>query len=110
MLPIFTPLCEETSRIRQMVRKSLLGFPGDLAVIENPPADAGVKGSIPDPGRSHMAQSKKACRPQLLSLCSRAQELQLLSPRVTTTEACCTLEPVLRNRRGYGDEKPAHQN
>ena len=30
-----------------MVRKSLLGFPGDLAVIENPPADAGVKGSIP---------------------------------------------------------------
>ena len=58
LFPIFAPLCEETSRIRQRVRKSLLGFPGDLAVIENPPADAGDKDSIRDPGRSHMAQSK----------------------------------------------------
>ena len=30
----------------------------------------------------------KARAPQLLSLCSRAHEPQLLSPRATTTEAC----------------------
>ena len=30
----------------------------------------------------------KPCAPQLLSLCSRAREPQMLSPRATTTEAC----------------------
>ena len=60
MFPAFAPLSEEMSRIRQMVRRSLLGFPGDLAVIENPPANAGDKGSIPDPGRSHMPRASNA--------------------------------------------------
>ena len=32
------------------------GFP-DGAVVENPPANAGDMGSIPDPGRSHMPWS-----------------------------------------------------
>ena len=42
---------------------------------------------IPDPGRSHTPQSNHARTPQLLSLCSRAQKLRLLSPRATITEA-----------------------
>ena len=32
-------------------------FPGG-AVVKNPPANAGVMGSIPGPGRSHMSRSK----------------------------------------------------
>ena len=47
----------------------ILGFPGG-SVVKNPPANAGVTGSIPDPGRSHMPRSSEACAPQLLSLCS----------------------------------------
>ena len=34
-----------------------LGFPGG-AVVENPPANAGDPGLIPDPGGSHMPWSK----------------------------------------------------
>ena len=88
-------------RVRQKVRKSLaeerkfepslergveLGFPGG-AVVENPPANAGYTGSSPGPGRSHRPQSNKARAPQILSLCSRAREPQLLSPHAATTEA-----------------------
>ena len=40
--------------------------------------------------------------PQLLSLRSRAHRLQLLKPM--------HLEPVLRNKRGHHNEKPAHHN
>ena len=44
------------------------GFPGG-AVVKNPPADAGEKGSIPAPGKFYMprgseAQVPNACRPQ----------------------------------------------
>ena len=49
-------------------------------MVENPLADAEDTGSIPDPGRSHMSWSDWACVPQLLSLYSRAQELQLWKP------------------------------
>ena len=49
-------------------------------MVENPPANAEDTGSIPDPGRSHMSWSDWACVPQLLSLYSRAQELQLWKP------------------------------
>ena len=49
-------------------------------------------GSIPDPGRSHMLQSNqvctRVCTSQLLSLCSKAWETQLLSPHAAATEAC----------------------
>ena len=55
-------------------------------MVENLPANAGDTGSIPGPGS--MPQSNKAHPPQLLSLCSRALESQLLSPCATTTEAC----------------------
>ena len=69
-----------------IVRESHRDFPGGL-VVKNLPANAGDTRSIPDPGRSHMPQNNLARVPQLLSLCSRAREPQLLSPRPVTTEA-----------------------
>ena len=63
-----------------------LGFPGGT-VVKTLPANAGDTGLSPGPGRSHMPRSNWACAPQLLSLCSRAREPQLLSPHATTTEA-----------------------
>ena len=62
-------------------------------MVKNLPADAGDTDLTPDPGRSHMlwcedpTKSNWTCVTQLLSLCFRAQEPQLLSPCVTTTEA-----------------------
>ena len=50
-----------------------------MAVVKNPPANAGDTVSSPGPGRSHMPRSNEAHAPQLLSLCSRAREPQLLS-------------------------------
>ena len=50
------------------------------SVVQNQPASAGHMGSIPGPGRSHRPWSNKARVPQLLSLCSGAQEPQLLKP------------------------------
>ena len=41
----------------------------------------------------------KACVPQLLSLCSRAREPQLLSPRATTTEACAPRARALQQEK-----------
>ena len=59
------------------------GFPGD-SVVKNLPANAGSL--IPGWGGSHIPWSNKAHVPQLLSLCFRAQELQLLEP--THPRAC----------------------
>ena len=65
-------------------KESLLRNPSegfrDGSVVKNLPTNAGNTGLIPDLGGSHMAQSK-------LSLCSRAQELQLLSPCAAKTRA-----------------------
>ena len=77
------------------------GFPGG-AVVKNPPANAGDMGSSPGPGRSHMPQSNWAHAPQLLSLCSRTREPQLLKP--------VHLEPVLFNKRSHRNEKLTHHN
>ena len=63
-----------------------MGFPGN-SVVKNPPANAEDKGSIPDPGRSHMPRGNKAHVPQLLSQCSRAWELEAMSPHAATMEA-----------------------
>ena len=38
------------------IKKKKKDFPGG-AVVKNPPANAGVMGSSPGPGRSHMSQS-----------------------------------------------------
>ena len=59
-------------------------FP-DGSVVKNLPANAGDMGSSPDPGRSHVSWGNEARGPQVLSLSSRAQEPQRLSP--------CALEP-----------------
>ena len=53
-------------------------------MMKNPPASVGDLGSIPDPGRSHVPRITRV--PQLLSLCSKAREPQLLSLQVTATE------------------------
>ena len=55
------------------------GFPGG-AGVKNLPADAGDTGSIPCPGGPHMPQSNQAGALQLLSLCSRAWQPQVLKP------------------------------
>ena len=72
------------------------GFPGS-SVVKNLPASAGDI----DQRRPHMLQSNEAHLPQLLSLCSRAWEQQLLSPG--------TLEPVL-HKSSHHSEKPLHHN
>ena len=56
-------------------------------MVKNLPANEGDTGSSPGPGRSHMPWGNQARVPQLLSLCSKARVLQLLSLRATTTEA-----------------------
>ena len=58
---------------RMKFKKEREGFRGG-SVVKNLAASAGGKGSTPDLGRSHM----------LLSLRSRAGEIQLLSPYATT--------------------------
>ena len=52
---------------------------GDGSVVKNLPANSGDRGLIPGPGRSHVLRSTSG-RAQLLSLCSRTQETELLKP------------------------------
>ena len=75
------------------------GFPRG-SVVKNLPANAGDMGSIPDPGGSHMLWSDEAHAPQLLSLCSRAQELKLSKP--VCPRACA------RNRKTHHNKQPVH--
>ena len=58
-----------------------LGVPGG-SLVKDPPANAGDTGSIPDLRRFQMLRSNWVLEPQLPSLCSRAQELQLLKRRL----------------------------
>ena len=55
------------------------GFTGSL-VLKSPPASTGDTGSGPGLGGSHMPRSSWTCVPQLLSLCCRAREPQLIRP------------------------------
>ena len=71
------------------ILKTELGLPGG-SVVKNLPANAEDMGLIPDLQRFHVSWSSWAPVPQLLSLCSRAQEPQLLKPE--------HLEPVLHKR------------
>ena len=64
---------------RRTVSKLLHAFPGG-SVVKNLPANAGDTGLVADPGRSHMLQNHQTHARQLLSLCSRVQEPQLLKP------------------------------
>ena len=53
----------------------------------NPPINSGDTSSTPGPLRFHMPRSKNSHVPQLLSLTSRACELQLKSPHAAATKA-----------------------
>ena len=55
-------------------------------MVKNMPANALGMGLISDPGRPTCHRATKPGVPQLLSLCSRAQEPQLLKP--TYSRAC----------------------
>ena len=57
------------------------------SVVMNLPVIAGDMGLNTDPEDPTCCGATKPCVTQLLSLCSVAWELQLLSPRAATTEA-----------------------
>jgi len=59
-----------------------------VALVKNPPANAGDTGSMPGPGKFYMPQSNQAHMPQLPMPAS--------------------LEPVLHSKRSHFNEKPAH--
>ena len=63
-------------------------------------------GSDPWSGKIPYAMKQLSRVPQLLSLCPRAQELQLLSPRSTTTEPMCVLEFVSAMREATSMRSP----
>ena len=69
------------------------GFPS-ASVVKNPPAN------VEDPwsGKIPLTLEQLSHAPQLLSLCSRAQELQLLSPRAAAPEVCTSQSPCSETR------------
>ena len=70
------PICSHLGE-KKKFKKVAWDFPGSV-VVKNPPANAGDMGSIPGLGGPHTWQSNLAREPQLLSLCSKAWEPQLL--------------------------------
>jgi len=76
------------------------------SVVKNPPANARVMGSNPGPGRSHMPKDNRARVPQLLSLCSRVHEVQLLSLCVATIEAQVLQSPCCATREATATGSP----
>ena len=78
-------------------------------MVKNPPASAGDTGSSPGPGKSHVPRSNQARAPKLLSLRSRAQEPQLLSPCATTTEARAPRAPALQQEKPVQGEARTSQ-
>ena len=73
-------------------------------MVKNPPATANV-GLIPGAGRSHVPSGKYAHGPQLPSLCSRAWEQQILSPRILLPKPTGS-EQVLRKKRSLHMRSP----
>ena len=65
-------------------------------MVKKLPDNAGDTGLILNLVRSHMPQINKAHALQLLNLCSRASERQLLRPHV--------LEPKHHNKRSHHNE------
>ena len=93
---VYAQIPESKGKNKQgnQLKKKSWGFPGG-SVVKNLLANTGDTGSIPGLGRLHMPRSSEACGPQLLSLCSRAREPQLLKPM--RSRACAPRQ-----------EKPAH--
>ena len=74
------------------------GFPGG-SLVKNPPASAGDKGSILDPGRSHMPQATKS---ECYNYWACALEPRLLKPTCPRART--------QNKRCHRNERPAHHN
>ena len=84
-------------------KAKLQGFPGGWVVRSCKAYQCRRHGFHPWSGKiPHAVEWLSPCTTQLLSLCSRAQEPQLLSPRI--------LEPVLHNKRNHHSEKPEHRS
>ena len=78
-------------------------------MVKNLTASAGDMGSIPGQGRSHVLRSNQALVPQLLRLCSEAQEPQLLSPSALEPELQTGEATTMRNPRTTTSKKPRQQ-
>ena len=95
-----------------MFKSQWRGFPGG-AVVEGLPASAGVTGSSPGLGGSHMPRSGWACEPQLLSLrvwslCSATREAAIVrGPRTAMKSGprLPQLEKALERGRGPNTAK-----
>ena len=77
----------------QHTERKLWGFSAG-PMDKNPLANAGDPGSGPGPGRSHMLRGNLVWVPQLLSLCSRAGELQLQKPSCLREHALQQEKPL----------------
>ena len=75
-----------SSTIKKFLTNTSVRLPWWLSSEESA-CSAGAVGSVPWSGRSHVPRSDQGLAPQLLSLCSRVWEAQLLSPHATTREA-----------------------
>ena len=79
------------------------GFPAG-SVVKNPPPNTGDMGLISGGGKFHIPWCNEACVPQLLSLCSRAQDLWL-SPHSATTEPKCPEARAPQEEAAHCDEE-----
>ena len=84
------------------LQKTSSGLPSG-SVVTNLPGNAGDMGSIPGPGRSHMARNNQAHVPQLSSLFS-------VEPMRRTRWSLRTLEPVFSRERRRCSQKPERWN
>ena len=87
------------------VKSACLGFPGG-SVGKKLLANAEGMGLIPSLGRCHILWSNQAHVPQLLSLCSRAREIQQLSPGATATETHASYSPCSATRGATAMRSP----
>ena len=78
------------------------GFPGG-SVVNNPPANAGNMGSIPDLGRFHMHTTKPMCYNYWA--CALEPRNCDYWAHVCSYWSLQALEPVLHNKRSHHDEK-----
>ena len=75
-----------------------MDFP-DSSVVENPPANAGDRGSIPDPRGPHMPCSNEAREPQLLRLGATIAESMGCNSGSPCTRSLCSAAGEATARR-----------
>ena len=79
------------------LRKNVKNFPGG-PMVKDLPANAGDMSSIPGPGRSYMPGGYISPCAQILRLCSKACELQLLKPQAPYSLCSATREATWGSR------------